>query len=283
MSYLTVAIVFRSTLYKSINISLIGITIFSLVFYYNFIQSSIATPSWILPPDLKFFTNFYFSKFFGSRLIGLIHLLILIFLISKFHHKIIHDKKIFLFFILLIYSYFFPLLYGYFFKPILIPRYIIFVLIPIIILFTYLIFELPNTKKIILVSFIFFITLGNLLTEQTFKQFYKERVLYKPEFNKALLIINDSNNKNFSIKLDKVTREISTNTWNKAVKHYLLFLISKNNLNIVYKEIDEIDNDNTWLFCIHDLNHNNCKLSTNYKIHKSISLNRLDLILTSIK
>ena len=31
-------------------------------------------------PDLKFYSNFYFSKFFGSRLLGIIHLVSLILL-----------------------------------------------------------------------------------------------------------------------------------------------------------------------------------------------------------
>ena len=77
--------------------------------------------------------------------------------------------------------------------------------------------------------------------------------------------------KNFSIKLDTVTKEISKNTWNKAVKHYLLFLISKNDLDIVYKKMDKIKNESTWVFCIHDLNHNNCDLSENFKIYKIIN------------
>ena len=311
MSYLTVVIFFRKINYKSLDISLIIITIFSLIFYYHFVKSSIDTPSWILHVDLKFLTNFYFSKFFGSRLIGMIYLLILLFLITKFYNKILQNKKIFLFFILLVYSYFFPILYGFFFNPILVPRYIIFVLIPIIILITYFIYELPNIKKIIFISLICLITLGNLLTEQTIKQFYKERIVYKPEFNKGLSIIKNSNNKNYSIMVDIVTKEIDNNTWNKSVKHYLNFLISKNNLGIIYNEIDKITNEGAWIFCVHDLNHYetwfsseispegfyyvrdeienpialkiNCKLPNNLVIQKVHKLNRLDIILTSVK
>ena len=47
--------------------------------------------------------------------------------------------------------------------------------------------------------------------------------------------------------------------------------------------MDKIKEENTWVFCIHDLNHNNCNLSEKFKIHKIVNLNRLDLILTSIK
>jgi len=311
MSYLSVIIFFQKINYKSVNISLIIITILSLIFYYYFVKPSIDTPSWVLQIDLKFFTNFYFSKFFGSRLIGIIYLVIFIFLITKFYKKILQNKKVFLFFILLVYSYLFPVIYGFFFKPILIPRYIIFILIPIIILITYFIFELPNIKKNILISLICIVTLGNLLTEQTIKQFYKERIVYKPEFNKGLSVIKNSNNKNYSIMVDVTTGKAASDTWAESVKHYLNFLIFKNNLDIIYNEMDKISGEGAWVFCVHGLNNYktwfsseispegfyyvrdeienpialkiNCKLPNNLVIQEVHKLNRLDIILTSVE
>ena len=44
-------------------------------------------------------------------------------------------------------------------------------------------------------------TIGNFVTEETFKQFYKQRSVYKPEFKKALQIINNSSNKLYDIKI----------------------------------------------------------------------------------
>ena len=284
MSYLTVLIFFKNVTYRAMKLSLVVLIIFSIVFYYHFINASPSVaPSWILQPDLKFFTNFYFSKFFGSRLIGMIHLLILFYLIVKYFKQIIFDKKLLLFLILLIYSYLFPLLYGYLFEPILIPRYIIFVLIPIIVLMTHFIYELKKIKKNILIFLVFLITIGNLLTEQTVKQLYQERAIYKPEFNKALLIIEDSKYKNFSIKVDKGVKEFSATTWESAVKHYLVFLISKNNLDIIYRNMNEVADEHTWIFCIHDLNQNKCKTPVNFKSEKVVKLNRLDLILAKSK
>ena len=102
-------------------------------------------PSWIKQPDISFYTNFYFSNFFGSRLMGLIHLIILISLLGITYKKLKSknfDLNIFIFIIFL--SYFLPLMYGFLFRPIIFPRYIIFVLIPIIILLSILIYEIKS-------------------------------------------------------------------------------------------------------------------------------------------
>ena len=279
LTYLTHFIFFKKKFFTKMNISLALISIVSLFFYYHFIKTSLTSPSWILQPDLKFFTNFYFSKFFGSRLIGLIFLLILIYIILKFFSKIISNHKIFIFFILLIYSYFFPLVYGYFFKPIMLPRYIIFVLIPIVILISHYVFELGNIQKKFFILLICFLTLGNLLTEQTIKQFYKKRVVYKPEFTKSLLFIENSNYRTFSLKLNVASKEIDQDTWSKATLNYLNFLIVKNNLSISFLDFKETTNKKVWIMCVHDLNKNDCKLPQNFKIDKVQKLNRLDLIL----
>ena len=132
---------------KKINISLILISIFTLFFLFHYLQYvSLITDAinWIQQPGLKFFTNFYFSKFFGSRLLGIIHLVTLIFLSFYLWKKIIYNKKIIFLYIMLFLSYFVPLIYGYFLKPIIFPRYIIFVLIPIILIISILIFYLEN-------------------------------------------------------------------------------------------------------------------------------------------
>ena len=56
---------------KEINISLLFLTIVSLIYYYYHLSVALPTTSWIEQPDLKFYTNFYFSKFFGSRIMGI--------------------------------------------------------------------------------------------------------------------------------------------------------------------------------------------------------------------
>jgi len=98
------------------------------------------SPDWLWQVKPKFYTNFYFSKYFGSRMLGLVHLGILLYCIIKFKKNLLKDFNIYTFFVFLIFfSYFIPLVYGYIFKPILLDRYIFFVLIPIICLLSHFI------------------------------------------------------------------------------------------------------------------------------------------------
>ena len=103
-------------------------------------------------------------------------------------------------------SYFIPLIYGYFLKPIIFPRYIIFVLIPIILIISILVFYLENKNlRRFLIFFFIFINLGNHLTESTLKQFFYEREKFKPDFDTALEIINSSETNNIILFREKDT------------------------------------------------------------------------------
>ena len=179
---------------QKINISIIVISIFTLIFLVHYLgYISTDKVGWIEQPGLKFFTNFYFSKFFGSRLLGIIHFSILIFLSIYLRKKIIQNKKIIFLYIMLFLSYFIPLIYGYFLVPIIFPKYIIFVLTPIILLISILIFLIENQNlKKFFVIFLILLNLGNHLTESTVKQFFYERVKFKPDFDTAFEIIESS-------------------------------------------------------------------------------------------
>ena len=121
------------------------------------------------------------------------------------------------------------------------------------------------------------ITIGNLLTEQTFKQIYQERKVYKPEFKKALKIINNSNYKYYDIKLDPA-QKILTDPWENSVNHYLEYLIS--NKKFKQQKINKNEfKDFFWEICIYDINQNNCSVDNNFKITKNIKLNRLEITL----
>ena len=83
-----------------------------------------------------------------------------------------------------------------------------FVLIPIILLISILIFYLENENlKKFLIFLLVFINLGNHLTESTLKQFFYERGKFKPDFDAALEIIKSSETNNIilyrEIKIDK--------------------------------------------------------------------------------
>ena len=185
-------LVINREIHKKLYFALIILIIFFTTFYYIFLQNALDVPTWIIQPSAKFFTNFYFSKFFGSRLLGLIHLFILIIFLMQIFFKKIRFKHSIFFISFLFLSYFIPLIYGYIFDPIIMPRYIMFVIIPIVLIISHSIFEQKKIIKNIMIVLFSIITIGNLLTEQTFKQIYQERKVYKPEFKKAVKIINNS-------------------------------------------------------------------------------------------
>ena len=67
-------------IFKNLNISILILTFFSLIYLFFFYKNQVNFMFWIKPIDIKFFTNFYFSKFFGSRLMGGLHLLLFFYL-----------------------------------------------------------------------------------------------------------------------------------------------------------------------------------------------------------
>jgi uncharacterized membrane protein len=243
---------FNKKLYE-LNYSILITLIFTIFYLYFYFTNTNTYPSWIEQPDLKFYTNFYFSKFFGSRLIGLIYLIILLYLIVAFFKKFTKNSDgITIFLLIIILSYFLPLAYGYLFKPILFPKYIIFILAPIIILMSYLIFEINNKKlKKILIAILVIFTLGNQFTETNIKQFFNERSFHKPQFTLAFKEIQKSEEKYFTFDLN-----FPPNTKNyalEALKNYSFKLIKKNNLNIDFINNKNFINSNTnkiWLICL---------------------------------
>ena len=248
----------------SILITLI-FTVFYLYFYFINIRvdrTTLMFPAWIEQPGLKFYTNFYFSKFFGSRLVGSIHLIILLSLIITFFRKFIKNSDgIIILLLIIILSYFLPLTYGYLFKPIIFPRYIIFILAPIIVLMSYLIFEIENKKlKKILITILVVFTLGNQFTETNIKQFFNERSFHKPQFTLAFREIQKSKEKYFTFDL-YLTADDKKPTL-EALKNYFFKLIKKNNFNIDFMNDDDFINSNAekiWLICLPNIMISKCK------------------------
>ena len=142
----------KKSLYFKLNIILGIVIIIALAFYIPYVLSFSenlssnleVNYSWNKNPSLKFFTNFYFSNFFGSRLMGLIFLLTF-FLLAFKNRKIFQNlEKHTLILIIIFISYFVPLSFGYLFKPILLPRYISYLVVFIIILISSLLFRIKN-------------------------------------------------------------------------------------------------------------------------------------------
>ena len=123
----------EKNIYLHISNLICGVT--SLIFLIIYLKNISHTVDWLPKLELKFFTNFYFSKFFGSRLLGLFHLILLIYLIVKSRIWLLkkYDQRL-IFILIIIFSYLVPISYSLIIKPILLDKYIIFVLIPVLIL-----------------------------------------------------------------------------------------------------------------------------------------------------
>ena len=260
--------------YKSLNYSLLitFIIIFIYTFYYYSSHNMISDYNWVNQPGIKFYTNFYFSKFFGSRLLGIIHLLIFIYLLFKFK-KIIFDFKHSsgLLFILIVLSYALPILFGIY-KPILVPRYIIFVLIPIIVLLSFFICEIENKLiKSSLITLIVIITSFNQLVESNVEQFFKERNFYKPQFAEGLSYLNQSNNKNYAV-LVSFGSSHNKKYFEDAYLNYFSNISKKKNLNLIPVKFEDINNQTNgfWVLCSTLVNKSCEKFEKNIQLSNTV-------------
>ena len=221
-----------------------------LVFMYEYLLLQIGIKEfWIQQVNLDFFYNFFFSRFFGSKIMGLIYLISLFYLLY-INKKIIFkfDSKYFLLILIIFFSYFLPLVYSILQKPILTDRYIIFVLAPIFILIS--IFVL-NISQIKIRYALLFIILSSSLTNNYIEIF--ERKKTKPEFNKSLKYISESNVDNVIVLAnndinERITINYSKNTMANKMKN-INFINSKSN----YSNLKKI-----WLICYKPINNFNC-------------------------
>ena len=276
-----------------LTLSLTITTIFFLIIYFkttlkiidpNFLKG--ISPDWLLQVKPSFYTNFYFSTFFGSRILGLIHLLILLFCIYKFKKSLINEFNVYTFFVILIFlTYFIPLLFGYIFDPILLDRFIFFVLIPIICLLSH--FILLIKSKLIKYSFLFLICLttflNHLFFENTFKQFYTNIYHTKPQVKKALQSINESNIKFFTFKRDD---RWLTNT-NDIYENYLIKYLDNLNYDLKYFGYGENNNkpEKIWVLYFKDITELEFEVPNNfidYEIKEKREFNRLNLFKLNI-
>jgi len=265
--------------------SYFGIVVSLIIIFFIIIDADSA-PTWIIQPDIKFYTNFYFSKFFGSRLMGLIHLILLLSLIALIFKKTV--KKIFELNILLLIiflSYFLPIVYGYIIAPVIFPRYIIFILTPIIILLSILIFDINNTFiRRVTISLVVVMNLGNLFFEATFQQFYKTRPFFKPNFTEMINVLKNDEVKLYTIELSSA--KSNNNYYDDAIKNYISHFQIYKNSNIEYLEKKNFLNSNKdkiWVLCLINIDKDNCnkiKLNPNDNIlsEKAIPGMRMALI-----
>ena len=254
-----------------INIFLI-LVILGLYFNYNNLF-----PSWIQNPNLKFLTNLYFSKFFGSRLVGAIFLIIFLYSIIVGAKNLLKLSFYTYLLILIIISYLFPIVYGKIYNPILNERYIIYILIPIYVIILNTIFN-NNSKKFhkFLLIVILLISFGNAFTESSFKQLYTKREKHKPDYKEVLNVVDKS-------KVRVVMYNNKNNFEFKVILNYLNHLKKENNIkdiNLIkyYKNL----NESFWLLCDEKCNYSSHSISRS-NIEEKITLKKLTLLLIKNK
>ena len=184
---------------------------------------------------------------------GLVYLSTLIFLVIHFRKKIFLTPNNYLLLIFVfLFSYIIPLVYGFIKMPILTDRYIIFVLIPILILISSLIFEINNKKlKIFLITFILAPTIINNYIE------IENREITHPEFTKLLNRIEKNEFRNLAIYGS--AREL------KLVENYVETLKEFKNNNFRLYNINNIPKDEKmlWVICYEPLVGFDCTLPNN--------------------
>ncbi len=260
---------FKKKISIAMIVSLIIILILSSIYYYQlFTSTSISETDywWMSNPSLSFYTNFYFSNYFGSRLVGGIHLLILIFLIIKNFSEIKKINYLSLFLIIILFSYIIPILFGYLFKPTILPRYVMFNLIPIILLISTLAFRHESKKiKLSIIVILSLLTIGNHFTEQTIKQIYQTKITSKPEYVKAINHINESNFNTYSIKVKNMKDNVSSIN---AIRNYVNYLSQ----DLIFIDINKqnILDVKFWFLCTLDINSSDCKISVYYQNHSKV-------------
>ena len=262
--YIFLLWVIKRNFTKSTAILFLSTSISSLLFILIYISNISHTPTWLPALKSSFFTNYYFSSFFGSRILGLLHLVILLYLITSQFSKVLKKFDIELFLIVLLFlTYIIPISYSLIFNPILIDRYIFFVLIPILYLISSLTLDFKNVYK--KYTFIFLLvapSFFNHFTENTFKQFYTNINPSKPQVGKSLEYIVKNDGVNYSFVFVK-DNPININF---VYENYLKKYSEKIDKNLIY--FDYVNSselpDNLWMIYFTDI--------TNQKFIKPIEL-----------
>ncbi len=252
--------------YIRLNGVLLGLIIISILFYVPYVLSFSSNLnsnlevnySWNENPSLKFLTNFYFSNYFGSRIIGIVFLSIFLILIIKNKKTFFNFKKPLLLLIIIITSYLIPILFGFLFKPILLSRYISYVPVLVILLISTLLMKSKNEKfKTIISSILVIATIGNMFTEQAFKQFVQKRAPSKPQYFEAIRYINNTDKNVYTLKVQNMKNNQATI---KSLNNYIDHLSTKHNFQLNFINLNNVNDQPLWVLCPMDINKKTCPL-----------------------
>jgi hypothetical protein len=245
-------------------LSVFFILLIYLLFNLDYIISQLSYNKYFLPHEnWKFYYNYYFSRFFGSKIMGIIYLSILIYLIVTLRKKIFYTlNKYLLLIFILIFSYIIPLAYAYLKTPILTDRYIIYVLIPILILISSLIFEVKNKKVKI---FIFIFLLGPTIINNFME--IKDRKINKPEFKKFLDSLEKNDVKNLTVNTSSAISKNASEIQAKLVRNYIKNLKEFKNNNFQIFNLNDLPKNKKmiWVICYEPLVGSDCSLPNEKK------------------
>jgi len=258
---------------KLFYISILPILFFYFLFNYKYLNIQLSFDNYMLSSDIKnIYDGLYFPRFFGSKIMGYLYLLLLIILITNSKKKIFKENiNYFFLFTILVFSYLIPLIYGLIKTPVLHDRYIIFILVPILIMISCFIFELKKKIK----NLIIFVLLLFTITNHYIEIFQREKT--KPEFKNILRYIEKS----------KVQRIIFYDPTGTSLVTFNYFSKIKNinkNLEITKYEPNSKLKDSFWLVCYTPRVNFNCNLQPkNYKIIKNKNMHLVNAKLVKIE
>ena len=143
------------------------------------------------------------------------------------------------------------MVYGYFIKPVIFPKYIIFVLIPIILITSILVFLIENgTVKRLMILLLIIVNFANHFTESTLKQFFLERQKFNPNFDKAFSIIDKSKVKKLNFYTNEVNDQ-NQNYINTVISNYSKIILNEKGYNIeILKDNGESIKGKIWNICL---------------------------------
>tara|TARA_B100000989_G_scaffold278443_1_gene240244 strand:- start:3490 stop:4896 length:1407 start_codon:yes stop_codon:yes gene_type:complete len=262
-----------------INFILIFSIMISIYLNYDYYEKVISFKAVsINNPNIDFFLfNFFFKDFFGSKIMGFIFLIFFIFSVFILIKKKFLDQKLLYLVLLVFFSYLIPISYGYLLTPILLDKYIIYIIPIIIICISFAIINLESPKKkLIIIFFLIIITFSN----QIFKNIKKE--IDKPEFTKILNMLNIQNNSNF-FKASFMDHKNSY--FNLIVENLITQIIENQNLKLEKDDKNKnfwiicYDPSNTFKYCIKD----NILLNNEQSIRETITTYQVTAILINQK
>ena len=279
-----IAIIFSSILY----LLLFYESILAITNHINYNNDKIGYLDFT--PNLRFLNDLFFPKFFGSKIMGLIFLLIFLYLLFNNFKKIFAKESKYIFYIFLtIFSYASPFFVIYFLNTHFHDRYIVFVIIPIIMIISLGLNELDNKKirnYLIILLFIsviinsIFEILNKNLSNPGFNKFVEDNKNYDGKL--IYLYSNYSESKaktKDELILDKNTIEILSNYLKKSEK------FKSNNYKFIdLKNID--DYEKIWIICYQPSSAYKCdyeklnlpqKKKIKTKLYKALSANLIQL------